>query len=140
MLHQRNKSFFGLKELGIILLSLEKRIVPNSCSYMAQGLQFCWDWQVDRKNASPAQCAVHLDHTVMGLNDGLCQREAQADALGVLRACLISSDEDGNEGESKNLSRNNEFTLTIFPKPAEFIQPAEKALYHPTTRQHNKSV
>lgn len=57
-----------------------------------------------------------------------------------LRACLISSDEDGNEGESKNLSRNNEFTLTIFPKPAEFIQPAEKALYHPTTRQHNKSV
>ena len=84
MLHQRNKSFFGLKELGIILLSLEKRIVPNSCSYMAQGLQFCWNWQVDRKNASPAQCAVHLDHTVMGLNDGLCQREAQADALGVL--------------------------------------------------------
>lgn len=57
-----------------------------------------------------------------------------------LRACLISSDEDGNEGESKNLSRNNEFTLTIFPKPAEFVQPAEKALYHPTTRQHNKSV
>lgn len=59
---------------------------------------------------------------------------------GFVRACLISSDEDGNEGESKNLSRNNEFTLTIFPKPAEFVQPAEKALYHPTTRQHNKSV
>lgn len=62
------------------------------------------------------------------------------DWLGNLRACLISSDEDGNEGESKNLSRNNKFTLTIFPKPAEFVQPAEKALYHPTTRQHNKSV
>ena len=57
-----------------------------------------------------------------------------------LRACLISSDEDGNEGKSKNLSRNNEFTLTIFPKPAEFVQPAEKALYHPTMRQYNKSV
>ena len=59
---------------------------------------------------------------------------------GGVRACLISSDEDGNEGESKNVSRNNEFTLTIFPKPAEFVQPAEKALYHPTTRQYNKSV
>lgn len=66
--------------------------------------------------------------------------QPHADRCEHLRACLISSDEDGNEGESKNLSRNNEFTLTIFPKPAEFVQPAEKALYHPTTRQHNKSV
>lgn len=58
----------------------------------------------------------------------------------VLRACLISSDEDGNEGESKNLSRNNKFTLTIFPKPAEFVKPPEKALYHPAARQNDKLV
>lgn len=57
-----------------------------------------------------------------------------------LRACLKSSDEDGNEGKGKNLSRNKEFALTIFPKPAEFVQPAKKTLYHPTARQHNKFV
>lgn len=81
--------------------------------------------------------------SLMELEARVCahlRREARHKADTRLRACLISSDEDGNEGESKNLSRNNEFTLTIFPKPAEFIQPAEKALYHPTTRQHNKSV
>jgi len=71
---------------------------------------------------------------------GLLSARSRDKRCGIVRACLISSDEDGNEGESKNLSRNNEFTLTIFPKPAEFVQPAEKALYHPTTRQHNKSV
>ena len=30
------------------------------------------------------------------------------------------------------------FTLTIFPKPAEFVEPSEKALHNPTTRQNNK--
>jgi hypothetical protein len=76
---------------------------------------------------------TNYDHLI---EEGLQAANRNSD----VRACLISSDEDGNEGESKNLSRNNEFTLTIFPKPAEFVQPAEKALYHPTTRQHNKSV
>lgn len=78
--------------------------------------------------------------TVRPTNDGKYEIICGHNRANAVRACLISSDEDGNEGESKNLSRNNEFTLTIFPKPAEFVQPAEKALYHPTTRQHNKSV
>jgi hypothetical protein len=42
-----------------------------------------------------------------------------------LRACLKSSDKDSNKGKSKHLSRNKEFALTIFPKPAEFVKPAE---------------
>ena len=57
-----------------------------------------------------------------------------------LRACLKSSNEDGNEGKNENLSRNKEFALTIFPKSAEFVEPAEKTLYHPAARQHNKLV
>jgi len=58
----------------------------------------------------------------------------------LLRACLKSSNKDGNEGKSKNLSRNKEFAFTIFPKSAEFVKPAKKTLYHPTARQHNKFV
>ena len=57
-----------------------------------------------------------------------------------LRACLKSSNKNGNEGKSKKLSRNKEFAFTIFPKPAEFVEPAKKTLYHPTARQHNKLV
>ena len=57
-----------------------------------------------------------------------------------LRACLKSSDKDSNEGKSKNLSRNTEFALTIFPKPAEFVEPAEKVFYHPAARQYDKFV
>ena len=40
-----------------------------------------------------------------------------------LRACLKSSNKNGNEGKSKKLSRNKEFAFTIFPKPAEFVEP-----------------
>ncbi len=58
--------------------------------------------------------------------------------LEALRACLKSSNKDGNEGKGEDLSRNKEFTLTVFPEPAEFVEPAEKTLYHPTARQHNK--
>ena len=58
----------------------------------------------------------------------------------ILRACLKSSNEDGNKGKNENLSRNKEFALTIFPKSAEFVEPAEKTLYHPAARQHNKLV
>ena len=57
-----------------------------------------------------------------------------------VRACLKSSNKNGNEGKSKKLSRNKEFAFTIFPKPAEFVEPAKKTLYHPTARQHNKLV
>ena len=60
--------------------------------------------------------------------------------LPTLRACLKSSNKNGNEGKSKKLSRNKEFAFTIFPKPAEFVEPAKKTLYHPTARQHNKLV
>ena len=42
-----------------------------------------------------------------------------------IRACLISSNEDGDESKSKHLSRNKEFSLTIFPKSAEFVEPAK---------------
>ena len=42
-----------------------------------------------------------------------------------LRACLISSNEDGNEGKRENLSRNKKFAFTIFPKSAEFVEPAK---------------
>ena len=30
------------------------------------------------------------------------------------------------------------FTLTIFPKPTEFVEPTKKALHHPTTGQNDK--
>ena len=43
----------------------------------------------------------------------------------VLRACLKSSNKDGDESKSKHLSRNKEFSLTIFPKSAEFVEPAK---------------
>ena len=57
-----------------------------------------------------------------------------------VRTCLKSSNEDGNECKIENQSRNKEFALTIFPKSAEFVEPAEKTLYHPAARQHNKLV
>ena len=57
-----------------------------------------------------------------------------------LRACLKSSNEDGNECKRKDLGRGKKFTFTIFPKPAEFVAPAEKTLHHPTARQHSKLV
>ena len=35
----------------------------------------------------------------------------------VVRACLKSSNEDGNEGKRENLSRNKKFAFTIFGPP-----------------------
>ena len=55
-----------------------------------------------------------------------------------LRACLESSDENSDECKRKNLSRDKKFAFTIFPKPAEFVEPAKKALHDPTTGQNNK--
>lgn len=57
-----------------------------------------------------------------------------------VRACLKSSNEDGNEGKRENLSRNIKFAFTIFPKSAEFVEPAEKTLYHPAAWQNDKLV
>jgi hypothetical protein len=54
-----------------------------------------------------------------------------------LRICLKSSDEDGNEWKREDLRRNIKFAFTIFPKPAEFVKPPEKALYHPAARQND---
>ena len=68
------------------------------------------------------------------------RRGSRTLSLKTLRACLKSSNKNGNEGKSKKLSRNKEFAFTIFPKPAEFVEPAKKTLYHPTARQHNKLV
>jgi hypothetical protein len=59
---------------------------------------------------------------------------------GCVRACLKSSNEDGNEGKRENLSRNIKFAFTIFPKSAEFVEPAEKTLYHPAAWQNDKLV
>ena len=47
-----------------------------------------------------------------------------------LRACLKSSNKDSNERKSEHLSRSSELALTVFPKSAEFVEPAEKALCH----------
>ncbi len=58
----------------------------------------------------------------------------------VVRACLKSSNEDGNEGKRENLSRNIKFAFTIFPKSAEFVEPSEKTLYHPAAWQNDKLV
>ena len=58
----------------------------------------------------------------------------------IVRACLKSSNEDGNEGKRENLSRNIKFAFTIFPKSAEFVEPAEKTLYHPAAWQNDKLV
>ena len=58
----------------------------------------------------------------------------------ILRACLKSSNEDGNEGKRENLSRNIKFAFTIFPKSAEFVEPGEKTLYHPAAWQNDKLV
>ena len=60
--------------------------------------------------------------------------------MGLVRACLKSSNEDGNEGKRENLSRNIKFAFTIFPKSAEFVEPAEKTLYHPAAWQNDKLV
>ena len=57
-----------------------------------------------------------------------------------LRACLKSSNEDGNEGKRENLSRNIKFAFTFFPKSAKFVEPAEKTLYHPAAWQNDKLV
>ena len=57
-----------------------------------------------------------------------------------LRACLKSSDKDSNEDKSKNLSRNTEFALTIFSKPAKFVKADEQAFHHPAARQYDKFV
>ena len=57
-----------------------------------------------------------------------------------LRACLKSSNEDGNEGKRENLSRNIKFAFTIFPKSAKFAEPSEKTLYHPAAWQNDKLV
>ena len=43
----------------------------------------------------------------------------------LLRACLESPDEKSNECKRKNLSRDKKYTLTIFPKPAEFVEPSK---------------
>ena len=58
----------------------------------------------------------------------------------IVRACLKSSNEDGNEGKRENLSRNKKFAFTIFPKSAELVEPAEKTLYHPAAWQNDKLV
>ena len=57
-----------------------------------------------------------------------------------LSVCLKSSDEDGNEGKREDLSRNRKFALAVFPKSAEFVEPAEKALCHPAARPNDKLV
>ena len=62
------------------------------------------------------------------------------DGYSGVRACLKSSNEDGNEGKRENLSRNIKFAFTIFPKSAEFVEPAEKTLYHPAAWQNDKLV
>ncbi len=38
-----------------------------------------------------------------------------------LRACLKSSNEDGNEGKRENLSRNIKFAFTIFESAEKFV-------------------
>ena len=58
------------------------------------------------------------------------EMERKLTAVGIdsaekLRACLKSSNEDGNEGKRENLSRNKKFAFTIFPKSAEFVEPAK---------------
>ena len=71
------------------------------------------------------------------LGDLVVYAKSKADFL---RTCLKSSNEDGNEGKSKNLSRNIKFAFTIFPKSAEFVEPGEKTLYHPAVWQNDKLV
>lgn len=61
-------------------------------------------------------------------------------AIQLLRGCLKSSNENGNEGKRENLSRNKKFALTVLPKSAEFVEPAEKTLYHPAAWQNDKLV
>ena len=91
-------------------------------------------------------CAISVQQQRPDMSDFLYMHISQGVGIGIiangmlLRACLKSSNEDGNEGKNENLSRNKEFTLTIFPKSAEFVKPAEKTLYHPAARQHNKLV
>ncbi|WP_204789768.1 hypothetical protein [Oscillibacter sp. CU971] len=55
-----------------------------------------------------------------------CRDLNTADSLlDTVRACLKSSNEDGNEGKRENLSRNKKVAFTIFPKSAEFVEPAK---------------
>ena len=58
-----------------------------------------------------------------------CLRKSRDyDKIETLRACLKSSNEDGNEGKRENLSRNIKFAFTIFPKSAEFVEPGQSQI------------
>ncbi len=72
--------------------------------------------------------------------EGILVPQDSGKAAELLRACLKSSNEDGNEGKRENLSGNVKFAFTIFPKSAEFVEPAEKTLYHPAAWQNDKLV
>ncbi len=88
-------------------------------------------------------CASEICTAYQREGDTSLEREKygrKAESHMVLRSCLKSSNEDGNEYKIENQSRNEEFALTIFPKSAEFVEPTEKTLYHPAARQHNKLV
>lgn len=106
-------------------------------------------WFKRRQDPNPPKCMCPNSHSCAELERVPIQVEISAQegqllgrwALGIsLRACLKSSNEDGNEGKRENLSRNIKFAFTIFPKSAEFVEPAEKTLYHPAAWQNDKLV
>ena len=58
----------------------------------------------------------------------------------ILRACLVSFKNNADKSEGNHLKRILKKSLTIFPKSAALVEPAERTLHDPTFWQNNESV
>ena len=56
----------------------------------------------------------------------------------VLRACLVSSENNTNKSKRKHLKRILKKSFTVFPKSAAFIKPAKGAFHNPALRNNRK--
>ena len=97
---------------------------------------------LDQYNFKHGNSAVLCKSLVVGWSIEQSERSdsKRGSWISPVRACLKSSDEDGDERKGENLSRDQKYTLTILPKPSEFVEPGEKTLCHPTAGQNNKFV
>jgi len=55
-----------------------------------------------------------------------------------LRGCSKSPNQDGNESKNEHLHGIMQGTLTIFPKAAGVVKPAESTFNNPSLGQHDK--
>ena len=58
----------------------------------------------------------------------------------ILRACLVSYQEQADKGKGNHLEGIVEKSLAILPKSAAFVKPAERALHNPTLRKNRERM